>query len=363
MLSVILGILKIIGLILLAVILVLLFLLLLLLFVPIRYRLTGHYEEKPEAEAEVSWLLKLVRATVRYRDGLSVQARLLGFKVWSMEPEKESELPEELSPESPEVETSLVNAGDAEKPASAAGAEPLSDETGGAGTEPLSAGTESAGAELLSAETGGAGAEPISAETGGTGTEDAAAGPPSPQSDAAAQDDAFWEEQSGDFDEEEVPEGPRPPRGTPLSWDEKLQPLVDKVYGVKDQIDWWAALVKSKQMCRLLGLVKTHLVRILKNLCPRKYGGEVRFGFDDPYTTGQICSYAAMLYPIYEDRISVTPYFDREELYADLSLKGRLHLCFAAFAAVRIWFSRDFKYIYRKVKKKLNSSATEEKDG
>jgi hypothetical protein len=343
MLSVILGILKIIGLILLAVILVLLFLLLLLLFVPIRYRLTGHYEEKPEAEAEVSWLLKLVRATVRYRDGLSVQARLLGFKVWSMEPEPESELPEELPPESPEAETSPVDAGDAEAPASTA-------ETGSAGPEPMSA------------ETGGAGAEPISAETGGIGTEDAAAGPPSPQSDVAAQDDAFWEEQSGDFDEE-VPEGPRPPRGTPLSWDEKLQPLVDKVYGVKDQIDWWAALVKSKQMCRLLGLVKTHLVRILKNLCPRKYGGEVRFGFDDPYTTGQICSYAAMLYPIYEDRISVTPYFDREELYADLSLKGRLHLCFAAFAAARIWFSRDFKYIYRKVKKKLNSSATEEKDG
>ena len=110
MLSVILGILKIIGLILLAVILVLLFLLLLLLFVPIRYRLTGHYEEKPEAEAEVSWLLKLVRATVRYRDGLSVQARLLGFKVWSMEPE--SELPEELPPESPEAETSAPLGGE-----------------------------------------------------------------------------------------------------------------------------------------------------------------------------------------------------------------------------------------------------------
>lgn len=355
MLSVILGILKIIGLILLAVILVLLVLLLLLLFVPIRYRLTGHYEEKPEAEAEVSWLLKLVRATVRYRDGLSVQARLLGFKVWSMEPEPESELPEELPPESPEAETSSAETGDAEAPASTA-------ETGSAGPEPMSAETGGAGTEPLSDEPGSAAAEPISAEAGGAGTEDAAAEPPAPQTDAAAQDDAFWEEQSGDFDEE-VPEGPRPPRGTPLSWDEKLQPLVDKIYDVKDQIDWWAALVKSKQMCRLLGLVKTHLVRILKNLCPRKYGGEVRFGFDDPYTTGQICSYAAMLYPIYEDRISVTPYFDREELYADLSLKGRLHLCFAAFAAARIWFSRDFKYIYRKVKMKLNSSATEEKDG
>ena len=323
--SVMLGILKIIGLVLLVILILILLAIVLLLFVPFRYRLQGGYEEKPGGQAEVSWLMRLVRVKAAYRDGLTAEAKLLCFKVWSM---------------------------GQEKPPEEAGAEMQ-----GTYAEPEETGEISEGP----ADTGGSSVTPAQGEDlkPEAGTEEAA---PEAESSAWEEDRPEGTEAGPEYtpEPEQVSGKPRPPKGTPLSLDEKLKPLADKVFAVKDEIDWWAALAHSKEMERFLKLLFHQVMRILKNLRPRKLDGEVRFGFeDDPFKTGQMCSYAAVLYPILEDRVRITPYFDRDELFADVSAAGRLHLFVPAWAALRIWFNKDFKTIFRKVKKKLKKPEPE----
>ena len=299
MLSVIAVILKTVGIVLLVLLAALLLLLGLVLFVPVRYSGRGRYEEAPSAEVRVSWLLKLIRFRLNYENGIDAEARLGPLKLWSMKTGaagEETGLPEEL-PE-PETQGEVPEEGAFEIPAETS-------------EEPAEAPEVSEAQQEEALET---------------------APPP-----------------------EEIPEEEKPRRkrekeytGTPETIDEKFEKLMNRVYGVKDKIDEGLAFLNEESTRRLIALLKRILFRLLREICPGEYGGEVRFGFEDPFTTGQVCSAFALLYPFYRDRIRVVPWFDREELFADLSVKGRIRLFIAAFAAAQIWFSRDFQKVFKR---------------
>jgi hypothetical protein len=79
MLHIVLVLLKIIGIILASILGLLLLLILLVLLVPIRYRLNADNQEKIEAEAKISWLLRLIYIRAYYSDSkLVIKLRIFG---------------------------------------------------------------------------------------------------------------------------------------------------------------------------------------------------------------------------------------------------------------------------------------------
>ena len=88
MLSIIFTILKIAGCILLALVLLILLAMCMVLFVPIRYRASGARYEDITANADVTWLFKLLHVlcsfdSKRKEDMLLLQVKVLGFTVYS----------------------------------------------------------------------------------------------------------------------------------------------------------------------------------------------------------------------------------------------------------------------------------------
>ena len=314
MLSVIPVILKCAGILLLFLLALVLLLLLLVLFVPVRYSGRGIYETAPEAQVRVSWLLKLVNVRLDYKNGIDAEARLGFLKLWSMKTAKEENAEDTAGTEYTDEE--LAEALEQEMP------EPAAAE--GSHAEPA----EAAGEETAAASQEG----PASA------VQEVPAAEPPP--------DAVPEEAAGPAKRKKK----KKYTGTPETIDEKFEKIMDKVYGVKDKIDEGIAFLNEESTRRLILLLKKKLFRLLKEICPRDYGGEVRFGFSDPFTTGQAASAAAVLYPVYQDRIHVEPRFDREEIFADLSLKGRVRLFPFAAAAAQIWFNRDFQKVFKRLK-------------
>lgn len=103
--AVVLTILKILGIILLVILGLLLLLLLLVLFVPIRYRLTGGYnEEYLGAEVNVRWLIFRVLGSYTKSDGLKVRAKAAWFTVYKLDKREEARKETEhiLNPDNPE---------------------------------------------------------------------------------------------------------------------------------------------------------------------------------------------------------------------------------------------------------------------
>lgn len=82
MLSVILLILKIIGILILSIVGLLILLLLLVLFVPIRYKVSGSYHKKADVEVGVFWLLHILSFRIWYKNGQSGKL----IKIFGMSP-------------------------------------------------------------------------------------------------------------------------------------------------------------------------------------------------------------------------------------------------------------------------------------
>lgn len=114
----------------------------------------------------------------------------------------------------------------------------------------------------------------------------------------------------------------------------------------KDQI---MAFLRDEENRRTFRLVKKQLVKVARHVMPVRLEGEVTFGFDDPYRTGQLLSAAALLYPVYRDRIRITPVFDREVLEGELKLEGRIRLAVLLGAAVRLGMDRNFRKLVRRL--------------
>lgn len=72
------------------------------------------------------------------------------------------------------------------------------------------------------------------------------------------------------------------------------------------------------------------LIRELKRLCkklkPNKLRGNIRFGFEDPSTTGKLLGGISILYPYIKDHIHVTADFEEKVLVGDIYIKGKLRI-------------------------------------
>ncbi len=104
MLSVILTILKIIGIIILVLLGLVLSILLLVLFVPIRYRVKAEHGDALMINGRVSWLMHIIRARIHKTDNDSrIWIRIFGFLVYDSSKEKvkkeKDDVYEELDPE------------------------------------------------------------------------------------------------------------------------------------------------------------------------------------------------------------------------------------------------------------------------
>lgn len=356
--SVILTILKVLGIILLVLLVLLLTVLLLVLFVPVRYRLSGKYEDAPEGEACVTWLLRLIGVRAGYKEGLFANVRVLCFKVWSMEPGSGKEDEEED-----------MFAGLEEAEAEASGGSPEQEDI-----------VPAEGA--LPADDAGSAAEtvPRTEEAPPAVTEIPPETQHRPDFTGWQAEEAAEGEEFRPWEKEPVPKRPKKPKEQPdtetvpaAPLDEKieakieavrkkLEELTDKAASLKKKADGALAIVNHRRTQRLKDYLIRKIRRILKEIVPRKYGGFVRFGFEDPYTTGQAASAAALLYPVYRDRISVQPLFDREEIAADLDCRGRIRLFVLVLAAAQVWFNRDFQYVFKRVRK-YKKTLTEEDHG
>lgn len=122
--------------------------------------------------------------------------------------------------------------------------------------------------------------------------------------------------------------------------------LVDKIVNIKETVLWYYNLFQEEATKRALKSAKTQGGRFLKHIKPRKFKGYVEFGFDDPATTGDIFGKLCMFYPIYADNVVIIPDFERNVLKGELELKGRIYIITLLHIAWKVIFDQDIRKLY-----------------
>lgn len=400
--SIILTILKVIGIILLIILLIILAILLLVLFVPIRYSAGGRKEgDVLEFSGKVTWLLRAVTVQIGYepgRAGLTKDLRIFGISLFKLRDKLRSGKKGSVSAES-------AGGGSTEK---ASGDEIALLEAEEAKPDP-GTGTEAAGAEASPAEAdlGKGDSEPLFEDGGEASTaqkephEEVPFAQPESEEIPLAQP----EEEEVPFEKPEGEEVPaeqtgnveKPEAGVsrvravykkltdrlfsvlsgialrlngivgklfnlvlkvfiricllPITIVEKLDKILRKIGSICRKIgavyDFFFDERVQAFLSQIMGLIR----KLIGHVLPKKLIGYVRFGLDDPGYTGRVLAAVAPFYPKYGKSFSVQPDFEDLVLEGKAELKGRVYLFYVAYIGLRAILNKNTKYVIRELKK------------
>lgn len=295
MLGIFLGILKWLGILLLVLLGLVLTVLLAVLFVPIRYEAEGSFRGELLAKGQISWLWRLFSIQAVYDGDTEVSLRIFGVKPGrkkeTAERTEKTETPDPVvtgSGKCPEEEVPVYESRPkAEAPASE-----------------KHQGTE----------------EGIKEKVPAAGTKNAKNG----QKKKRVRQSLF----------------------------QKIKVTFQRICGkLKTAEERWQKLMEfleKEENKNTFRLLKRQVIRFFKHVLPGKVSGTVRFGFEDPYTTGRILTYISPFYGWYGRTIQVIPVFDEQVLDGELSLKGRIRIATLLFIGFQVWRDKNFRTLLKR---------------
>ena len=347
MLHILLTILKVIGIILLVILALILALILIVLFVPLRYRVRVRKEDGPlEGDALFSWLLKLLRVEVRYRDKQgTAEIKVLWFRI------KTIRIPEGHADDKKSIGKQTAVSAVSEKQTD---------------RKPDEKPAEQPDQTIVQSE--------ASVPESGDGKADKI---------RISQDTIRVQEHSPkttvEKDGSEEPEdkkeskihiflGALPEKA--VSMTEKvcdlLLKLIDLPFEIYDKADNAIDRTEKKidaiskkirpflsveaehMLCKLIGYLK-YLIRGWK---PRKIEGYLEFGTGEPDMTGKLTGLIYLLLPDRAEHFDLRPDFYEKRFRANLTVSGRIRLYRAAVVLIRLVLDREFWALIRMIRNK-----------
>lgn len=284
--SVIIFILKIIGIILLVLLGILLVLLGLVLFVPVRYRIGGSVEDEFEVRGHVSWMLHLLGFYFSYQEGeFKKQFKICGIRVGKRKKNKKTKKEDVLyeAEDAPVTEDVLI--------------------------------TEDESVTEGEKEDRDTAALPLSKE-------------PVPEKKSRHQ------KKQGILGRI---------RAAIRRAHDTLANIKDKIYDIKN-------FIVDETNKKLFQILQKEIRYLLKHFKFRTINTDLRFSLGDPANTGQALGILSMMPWLYRYQFHISPDFEAKELYVRgvFDVRGRIRLIHVVVSAVRILLQKECRTAIKK---------------
>ena len=364
--GVLLTILKVLGIILLSILGLLLIIILLFLFVPFVYKIRVKYVGKQlEADGEVSFLFRLLRARAAYKDELSYEAKAAFFTLISSEKAgRDEEDGKEAHKESKAADVK---------------AEDTSLKTTEAGTSTGITGPEEA--EEAKVETGRRQEAETQIPKSTVVERELEAEADSKQ--VNNQPESFKPEDSkiedgtqvdrkqelcGQVNEEnkagKKAKSKKAKKQKSKKYKKKLN-IFAKIEEIKEKIEAkWTAFKedflslnnKKEAVLKFINAegtadgifyLLTQSKILIKMILPKEIKGWLRFGTGDVYTEGQYLTYLCFVYPLYAGKFDIIPEWEEEVIEVDATFSGKIRMFAMLLIGLKLLFSKKVKALLR----------------
>jgi hypothetical protein len=307
--TIILLILKIIGIILLILLGAVVLLLALILLVPVRYRVSGAIGDETKVGGTVSWLLRLVHISFAYEQGkLSPTVRICGIRLRDKAKDKEKEW-ENDNKEAHDVKAESINS-------------ETESEAVKAKSENVEAESEAAEAECVADDT---------ADSGVCATENIDTN-------------------------EELGKTVHRPRAKPEHIFERIRRKCEEIKQVVKSFGKTAETIRSEltnaDNKQVLGQVWTEVLYLLKHFKFRRIETELYFSAGDPAVTGQVLGGLCVLPFLYQYDFHIYPDFESDGTYVKgtFLVKGRVRLVHVLRSFIHLIRRKEVRGLLRRLR-------------
>lgn len=290
--TVILMVLRVVGIALLVILGFLLTAVFAVLFVPVRYRADGSFHEELTASARITWLLHLLSVRIIFEKELNVKAFVCGVQIYprAARVKKQSRLQEHGGSEGQED----TRKGMTGKP-------PEDRENAGDSAEEASAFGEA------DREAAGAG--------GRTGRKVLSPG------DVTERLKRMFQKLQ-----------------------DRLRDIRGTIRRLYERFSYYKSVWDREETQRAFRLASAQLSKTMRHVLPRRTDIYAVIGTGDPASTGQILAVQGMLYPWLGDKVHIVPDFEEEHFEGEFHLRGHIRAGVLGFYGLRLMFDRDVRH-------------------
>ena len=328
MISILLIILKIIGITVLVILGLLFVLLLLVLFVPVRYRFKGNYDESFQCKGKITWLLHFISIKIVVEKEVVTSVKIMGIPLsLFVKKKKENAVQTDVEEDKGHRTEEVIQV----------------EETGQ---------TEKAGQTEK---------EKFSIEEKQTGSSVNTS-----SNEAEAQESVDNTTMDSDAEKKSIIQKIKDVFQTiKQKIDGIIQKIRDIVEKIKDfiknsnqkkqQIKRYLKIIQSDTTKAAFALCKKKIFKMLKHIFPRKLRAELTFGFDDPATTGYTLAVYGMLPAYFGKNIILHPDFDKQVFHGKCKVIGAIRAWTLLYQVLSVLMDKNCRKLYRIVKKEISN--------
>ena len=337
--GVLLAILKVIGIILLGILGLLLIIILLFLFVPFVYTIRVKYVDKQlEADGEVSFLFRLLRARAIYKEELSYEAKAAFFTLISSK--KADEDKEDGKERRKENKAADVKAEDTSLKTTEARTSTGITERKAAKVEADSKQVNNQPESIKQEDSNIVDGTQIDRkqEVCGQVNEENKAGKKAKRKKEKKQKSKKTKKKFNIFAKiEEIKE----------KIDAKWTAFKEDFLSLNNKKEAVLKFINAEGTADGIFYLLTQSKILVKMILPKKIKGWLRFGTGDVYTEGQYLTYLCFLYPLYAGKFEIIPEWDEEVIEVDASFSGKIRMFAMLLIGLKLLFSKKVKALLR----------------
>lgn len=129
-----------------------------------------------------------------------------------------------------------------------------------------------------------------------------------------------------------------------------IQGICDKIKELSEKKDKVLGFIEDETHVGAFLKLKKEVFKLLRKLKPKKLQIQAVFGFDDPANTGYTLAFLSILYPSFGDHIAIRPDFEKRVLDGSLYVKGHIRLCHFIVLAWNLLWCKNIRRTYRDIR-------------
>lgn len=129
--------------------------------------------------------------------------------------------------------------------------------------------------------------------------------------------------------------------------------ICDTIVKIKDNIKYYLKLLQLDSTKQAFATCRKQFGKVVKKIVPRKFQINLHLGFDDPATMGEVLAVWGMFYPWHQGHVNIQPEFDTAVIEGNFFLKGRISIHVFVQAACILYFNKNIKLLIKRFKRSL----------
>lgn len=130
-----------------------------------------------------------------------------------------------------------------------------------------------------------------------------------------------------------------------------IKGIYDRIKKVIADIRYYIDVIQSEACKKAFSLCEKQLLIIWKHVKPKKYQLYLHIGMEDPSTLGTILAYYGMLYPVFTNHFILQPDFEHIILEGSAFIKGKITIVVFIKVAWIVFFDKNLRRLLALFKK------------